>query len=465
MRTRIVLSTLLMTISILWLAGFANAAEDTKQKSSNESMTNEQSMNSQAGEDAKALRKKLDEALKRIEALEEKEQEREIEALKSAAKAESVAGEESGDELTPKTFKGGARSLQALNPELSVTGDFFARGVIKGDKEYIQEGSSAVRSGAFIRGLGLHIQSNLDPFSYLKAAISFSPNGVGFGEAYVVFTSILPRTNLMLGKFRQQFGVVNRWHKHGLDQFDFPLPLMEIFGEGGLNQVGASLDITLPALWAKEEGITLQITNAMNPKILSGSFFSIPAGLLHMNNYWDLSRNTYLEIGFTGLFGTNNKRGYFDAKDNRLYDEPLRYSAVGGVDMTLNWEPVNQAKYRGFTWRSEFYYAYKQIPDPNNSDDTKEITTMGAYSYMQYKFMRNWIVGVRGDYSQPFKLENSDEYIYQVVPYVTWWQSPWVRFRLEYQFKDGSDTLMDEPVHTVLLQLTFAAGPHKHDRY
>ena len=69
---------------------------------------------------------------------------------------------------------------------------------------------------------------------------------------------------------------------------------------------------------------------------------------------------------------------------------------------------------------------------------------------------------MRGDFVQPFEVQNSSRWDIQAVPYITWWQSPWVRVRLEY------DYFMPEAAgaeHRVYLQLTFAAGPHKHERY
>ena len=47
--------------------------------------------------------------------------------------------------------------------------------------------------------------------------------------------------------------------------------------------------------------------------------------------------------------------------------------------------------------------------------------------------------------------------------YVTWSQSPFVKYRIEYNQEDGSD--MGEEEHRVMFQVIFAAGPHKHERY
>ena len=94
---------------------------------------------------------------------------------------------------------------------------------------------------------------------------------------------------------------------------------------------------------------------------------------------------------------------------------------------------------------------------------------MGAYTSLEYKINRSWVIGVREDLVQPFDVEQTDRWIVQTVPYVSWWQSPWVRLRLEYDLKipevDFSAPDLADVEHRVFLQLTFAAGPHKHERY
>jgi hypothetical protein len=246
-------------------------------------------------------------------------------------------------------------------------------------------------------------------------------------------------------------------------------------------------------LWADLLELEMQITNGQNSKLFSGSFFSIPSGLLHLRNYWDLNTNTYAELGLSGIIGVNNQTGkpvqsedvpvtlydengdevtFYDEDGNPVStvvkpgdtviqnDKDWRLTVAGGADLTLNWEPVNQSKYKGFTWRTEFLYVYKQVLDDSGSDAS--IHSWGGYSYIQFKPARNWIFGARGDLTTPFTLDNRGKYTWGVVPYVTWWQSPWVRFRLEYDNIQWSDAPVE---HRVTLQMTFSAGPHKHDRY
>ena len=83
----------------------------------------------------------------------------------------------------------------------------------------------------------------------------------------------------------------------------------------------------MPPIISDANTLTLQITNGQNEHLFSGDMFSIPAGLLHLKNYWDLSRDAYFELGLTGMIGQNNQRGYDD--EGILVSEDSRVTALG----------------------------------------------------------------------------------------------------------------------------------------
>jgi hypothetical protein len=129
---------------------------------------------------------------------------------------------------------------------------------------------------------------------------------------------------------------------------------------------------------------------------------------------------------------------------------------LAGADLTLSWSPLHRERFEGITWRSEYYFARKDRPDE------EMIRVMGAYSYLDWRLSESWVLGARGDITQPFAPDNDGELIFQGVGYATWWQSPWVKFRLQYAHLWG-DTIQDRD--QLVLQVVFAAGPHKHERY
>ena len=390
----------------------------------------------------------------------------ELAALRELAEAEAAKKTPLEEKVDEKTFKSKGLALQALNPEISVTGDFLF--------STRQDSTSDQRSDFNFRTLGVHIESWLDPYTHFKSALEFHEDEIELGEAYFTLYNIGDDLNITLGKFRQQFGVVNRWHKHGLDQVDFPLALRKIFGEEGLNQSGLSLDwFMLPAGKASQQ-LTFQVTDGSNNRLFGENARNTPSLLTRYKNYRDLSKDTYMEWGLTGLVGWNdewNISGGTTQNSNKM-------TTVLGADFSMLWEPTEKMRYRNIEWRNEAYWLNKNIMAPDGSgSDT--INAWGLYSYLQSKISRTIDIGIRGDYFvpdtkgyanisdslslSPLAVTGNNPYLWQVSPYLTWWQSPFVKFRVEYDFSNGSG--IDNPEHVIWLQAILSAGPHKHERY
>jgi hypothetical protein len=327
-------------------------------------------------------------------------------------------------------------------------------------------------SNVTFRTLGLHLESYLDPYTRFKAAVPVSPGGAELGEAYMMRYGLFEGFNLTFGKFRQQFGVVNRWHKHGLDQTDFPVALRQIFGEGGLNQTGFSFDWVLPRLGGASQELTAQITNGENGRLFSGRTLSTPSVLLHYKNYRDLSRSTYLEVGLSGLVGWKDE--WTIEEDGTLVSVPDRRPArVLGLDLNLVWEPTDRMRYRNVVWRSELYLLDRDILAPDGSGPDS-LSAWGAFTYLESKLNRKVDLGVRLDYFKPDQKSYAagslaphaypdDVHFWQVSPYLTYQQSPFVKYRLEYSHLERKG--VEPPEDSLTFQLIFAAGPHKHERY
>jgi hypothetical protein len=440
------------------------------------------------------LRARLDRLEQRATAADQQSGEDELDALRRAAEAAANApetAEERSTELaTDEVFTSGERSLQALNPEISVVIDAGARLQMNdGDPSSLfgsVDGGDTSSSGFFFRHLGLHIETDLDPFSFTKIAVGVSPEGVELGEAYVTWVRAARGLQITLGKFCQQFGVINRWHTPSLDQFDQPLALTEILGPGGLNQIGLSLDWLIPTRSERSSFLlVLQVTTPNNSHLFSGEFFDIPSALLRLQGYFDLNDDTYLQIGGTGMWGMRHLDQEAVAGDPVpaydengepiiLYDEhgdvlgPLTTTPaetlleefwghvwLAGADLTLSWAPLNRERYRHVTWRSELYFV-------NQERREGRLQAVGAYSYIDAGVTERLGFGVRGDVTQPFAIDAEDELRWQVAAYLTWWQSPWVKLRLQYSHADGAGRPMED---RLVLQFVFAAGPHKHERY
>ncbi len=475
-KTNIIVSLILLFLSAVWCSAQENNNDTPSlqemQKQILEMQKQLQTMQQQHNQEMQNLKqehqKEIDALKDRIKTLQPAPEPKASEKDESAylrELANKLAGapeEEKKPEETVFKFRG--LSLQKLNPELSVTGDMLGY--------YKHQAGTRKRSDFIFRGLGLHFESYLDPYSKFKAAVPINEDGAELGEAYFTRFAVLDGVNLTLGKFRQQFGIVNRWHKHALDQVDFPLALRKIFGEGGLNQIGASVDWTLPTRSDAAQEITLQITNTNNDRLFGRDTQGNPCLLAHYKNYRDLSESTYLEFGLTGLFGWNDE---WDVDSHKEHD--TLGAQVFGADCTVTWEPVERMRYRNIEWRSEIYVLNQDLLAPDDSG-RDNLNAWGAYSYVQTKISRTVDIGFRGDYYQPdtkdyaempgtaitpLAYSTTNAFRWQVAPYITWHQSPFVKFRCEYDHADGRG--MEKHEDLLWLQMIFAAGPHKHERY
>lgn len=350
-------------------------------------------------------------------------------AIRAAAAATAgEAADTTTAEIAPTApATGHERNLSQFNPEISFTGDVVA------------SASSQDREGFDAREFELNFQSALDPYSYTKWTLSFDTHGnVDVEEGYAGYNGLPGGLQLRLGKFRQSFGVLNRWHQHALPTLDYPLVLTRYFGDEGLAQTGLSLEWLLPKGFADANEVTVQLTDGESDAF-GGENFRHLAGLLHFKSYWDLSDATYLEWGLSGVGGANQTGG-----DTRVW----------GSDLTLHWQPPSRAKYAEVTWRTELLRSERDVAGDR-------VDALGGYTYAEALLRQNLYGGVRYDRVEDPLVPSAVSW--GVYPYLTWWQSEFVRIRGEYGRVHDGATGRNE--NRFALQLTWAAGPHKHETY
>ena len=346
-------------------------------------------------------------------------------ALRAAAAAAAGTNREKADTTTPTQFVGRERNQAQLNPEISVTGDVRAYGTTIG----IQ------RENFDPREFEVGFQSALDPYSHTKIFVSLENGEVSVEEGYAYWTGLPGRIRFDIGKFRQQFGELNRWHLHAVPETEYPLVLTSYLGADGLSGTGISLYRAFGGLGTHE--LMVQATRSGSDELLFGNVHR-PTYLVHLLNFWQLSPSTYMQIGASGLYGTDP-------------DTSLRTS-VGGLEFRLTWRPPAQTLYRDWTLRGELLALKKQYGGVGP-------TRLGGYVSTTYKLGQRWIAGVRYDY-----VESPDfgEITRQMVPSLTLWESEWVFLRAQYQWQKVATAA---PTHQFALQAVWAVGPHKHETY
>lgn len=331
-----------------------------------------------------------------------------------------------------RQFVDQSRSQPKLNPEISATGDV----------RVLAQGRSPQANDVDVREFELALQSPLDPFSNTKIFATFGQDGVGIEEGYAYWTGLPGHLRLDVGRFRQQFGELNRWHAHELPWSEYPLAIREYLGPDGLAGDGLATYWIVPvgggSLGTHE--LYAQATLANNETLFQGG--NRLAFLGHLNNFWNLSSATFVQIGGSAMYGENP-------------DSALK-TTVFGLDFRLNWRPPRQGNYKSFTLRAEGFATQHKVLGAGP-------TRYGGYVGAQYQLNQRLFAGVRYDYVQ---LLQSGDAEWTVVPNLTWWESEWVYLRAEWQH-DSVPLLagLRQVNNRFLLQAVWAIGPHKHETY
>ena len=391
--------------------------------------------------------------------------------LRAAAAAAAGGQPTAAPEAEDQEFVGRQRSLQALNPEISVNADLFGHL----NKDDVKE------NNFFPREFEVSLISNLDPFSRARVFLSHHAAGAeiapfedaghahaheegegGFAveEGYVEWVGLPGGLGLKLGKFFQQFGQLNRWHAHALPFQTRSFPHLAFIGEEALAQSGVSVHWLAPfgGLGGTYE-TTVEVTRSGN-ETLFGEAGDVSV-LGHLNGFWNLSESTDFDLGLSWLRGTYEDD--HNAGDRGLY----------GAEMAFTWRPPGQSRYRGFTLRGGVMALNGLISEEehDNEDDEPESEdvvspladerAMGWWSAGELRLSQSWLVGARFDRVQ--HPGNTGETAWIVSPTLTWWQSEYVRLRLEYDMIGRSFAPAREG--RLFFQVTMAMGPHKHETY
>jgi hypothetical protein len=360
-------------------------------------------------------------------------------ALRAAAAAAAGAAPAAAPSPTPQAgdttppppanteFIGRQRNASALNPEISATGDI---------RLVAREGRQ--RDNGVAREFEVALQSALDPYSNTKVFITLEDEEVGIEEGYIYWTGLPGRLRVDVGKFRQQLGDLNRWHLHALPETEYPLVYQRFLAPEGLTGVGLSLYTALPlSLAGGTHEIWAQATTAESDALYAGGHQ--PTLLLRLQNFWQLNRSTYAQLGITGTGGNND-------------DEGLR-SRLAGLDVRLTYRPPEAGTRREITLRAEGYRLHAtELGTTTNR--------YGTFVDLNAKLTRRWVLGSRYDWVEaPRGLADTE---WRVTPSVTWWESEFVFLRLEGEHRH---TDLDGAHNLLSLQAVWAMGPHKHETY
>ena len=334
----------------------------------------------------------------------------------------------------------GGSASKALNPDISVIGDFIAGA---GHNPLNPTPSFQMHESE------VGLQAIVDPYARADFFISFGETGVNVEEGFITFTALPEGFVAKAGKMRAAFGKVNTLHNHVLPWVDRPLVSQNLVGgEDGINDAGASFEHIIPAPGNWFLDFTGQAFRGDSADVYTASNKNDLSVVGHLRGYKDLTDNANLDLGISysrghNLFGTDFI--------THLY----------GVDATYHWKPLQRSIYKSFIARSEFIWRQQNQPllsaclnCPVDAAPGFQ-RAFGFYASSDFQFARRWFVGGRVDRSdRAFNSHLNDKGGSFVL---TYWPSEFAQVRGQYRFTRYADKF---DAHEVFLQLQFALGAH-----
>ena len=335
----------------------------------------------------------------------------------------------------------GVSAAKALNPDISVIGDFIGTG-----------GHNPIHPS---QSLQMHesevgLQAIVDPYARADFFISFGEQGVNLEEGFLTFTALPKGFVAKVGKMRAAFGKVNGLHNHVLPWADRPLVTQNLVGgEDGIDDAGVSVQHIIPApgKWFLE--FTGQGFRGDSSDVFTASEKNNLSVVGHLRGFRDITDNTNLDLGISYSRGHNQFGTDFLAN---LY----------GADATLRWKPLSRSIYHQFVARSEFVWRQQDQPSVATC---QALTCPGAalgnqrafgfYTSGDYQFARRWFVGGRFDNSDRATNARLNDWGSSAV--LTYLPSEFVLVRGQYRFTRYAENI---DAHELLMQLQFALGAH-----
>jgi uncharacterized membrane-anchored protein YhcB (DUF1043 family) len=326
----------------------------------------------------------------------------------------------------------------------------------------------------FQRSIELNIAAAVDPFAKGYAVINASADSatgeatMGVEEAALQTTSLPWNLELKAGRFFAEFGKLSYIHDHELPFVNRPLALEQYIG-GESRTDGAQLNWLLPIPHY------VSLTTGFGVGFGGDSPLNNPGTFRHLSGfnyygrlstYFDLTPDIQLETGLSGLINpsTDDRGGVLVQPNSSTLTEKER--RVAGFDLKLSYVPLRNNQFQRFDWGTEVLYSDSRFlfdPDGiagNGDEFFGDVGSLGLYSYVTYKWHRQWSAGFLFDWVQ--SPQNHDAETFAYSPYITWALSHWNQLRLQYTHTDHNAVSGLKSDDAVYLQWAWIIGAHSH---
>jgi hypothetical protein len=338
----------------------------------------------------------------------------------------------------------------ALNPAISVIGNFVGRAdsgaVFNAEGDRIDEKLN-------LRETELDFRVAVDPYAdgVLIASIESEFPGefeAGVEEGYVTIKKLpfLETSPLgmkyKVGRFRPLFGKTNILHTHDLPTTFRSLPVEEFLGEEGFVQNGISTNFFVPTPWDASSSldVTVEIIDG-GDIVLSPQPEARMSYLGHARWFRNFAGTQDLELGWSTYLHPGG--------------DEVGSATAHAVDFFYRWKPLRRGQWRSFLLGGELMFVPSSTPEAEEPSASE--TPFGFSVFSQWQFNRRTYAGLRFDHTDT--LADPDLQRRSVTPYLSYYFSEFLRFRVNYEHR-WSDLIEEDGRNSIFFELNWIFGAH-----
>jgi hypothetical protein len=392
---------------------------------------------------------------KRIQELQDQLQQLQVQMLQAPGPEETQA--QPAAQQQGQTFPG------ILNPAISAVGNFVAR---TDNQDVFNEDGNRVDDRLNIREAEVDMRVAVDPYADAALITSFESETpgefeVGVEEGYVTIKKLpfqdQPPLGLKLkvGRFRSAFGKTNVLHTHDLPQTFRPLPVTEFLGEEGFISNGVSANFFIPTPWDENSNLDFNIDVLSGGNIaLSPDLNSQIAYVGHLRWFRGFGDSNSVELGLSSYYHPSS--------------DEVRYANLNGFDFLYRWKPLRMGEWKSFLAGGEIFFTSRAYHEADESPDVRRAIEiqglqpgdgkpLGWTAWGQWQFNRRIYSGIR--YDKTDALFNPDFERSSITPYLSYYFSEFLRFRVDYEHR-WSDFVTEDGRNSLYFELNWVFGSH-----
>jgi hypothetical protein len=336
-------------------------------------------------------------------------------------------------------------------PDISAVGDLIGDLSRRGST---QEGGERF----LVREVEVALQAAVDPYFRGDVFLGFSDEeGAAIEQAYLTATALPWGLEGRVGRFLMPVGKLNTTHRHDLHTIEAPYVLQRFLGPEGLKGTGIYLSkVMAPAGFYQELLVTavdqfgeaegdLETEEPINRKLANLGYSA------RLRNYLDLTKHANLELSVSAITG---KRAQ-PATGLAIGTAVAARQSLFGIDLTYRWRPLRQGLYRSFILQAEVLRQFNErIGSTGYEGPGRDFT--GGYLFARYQLSRRTYLGAR--YDRLADPEAGGDRLSAASGYLQFYPSEFSKLLVGYERVSPQG---EGAFGRLLLQATFAIGPHK----